>query len=74
MPWGNGTGPGGRGPRTGRGAGRGAGRGRMSGDQPGSGPGGLCICPACGEKASHTVGLPCNTMNCPRCGARMTRG
>ncbi len=73
MPWGDGTGPRGQGPGTGRGLGRPTGRGRMSGDRPGSGPGGVCVCPACGENAAHAAGVPCNTINCPRCGARMTR-
>lgn len=69
MPWSDGTGPLGQGP----GKGRGPGRGRMGGDRPGSGPGGVCVCPACGEKTTHAVGVPCNTLTCPRCGARMTR-
>jgi uncharacterized protein len=73
MPWGDGTGPSGRGPGTGRGLGRGMGRGRMQGDRAGAGPGGMCVCPACGEKAAHEVGVPCNAQPCPRCGTRMTR-
>ncbi len=76
MPWGDGTGPRGKGAGTGRGLGRGAGRGRkkrIGGDRPGSGPGGWCVCPACGEKVAHAVGVPCNTISCPRCGANMTR-
>ena len=69
MPKGDGTGPGGKGPGTGRGMGGGAlGRGM------GAGTGGQCVCPACGEKAPHQRGVPCNTLNCPKCGSPMTRG
>jgi len=73
MPWGDGTGPAGQGPGTGRGLGRGMGRGRMGGDQAGAGPGGMCVCPSCGKKVAHQVGVPCNGMSCPKCGAKMTR-
>ncbi len=73
MPLGDGTGPEGMGPGTGRGACSGRGHGRMGGDKPGSGPGGDCVCPSCGAKATHTRGLPCATRKCPKCGARMTR-
>ncbi len=73
MPWGDGTGPAGLGPGSGRGLGRAMGRGRMRGDRAGAGPGGTCVCPSCGEKLSHQVGIPCNNQTCPRCGTRMTR-
>ena len=56
--------PGGRG-----GSGQGGGRG--GGFRPG--PGGMCLCPACGEKAAHQQGSPCMQMKCPKCGAAMVR-
>ena len=57
----------------GRGLGRGGGRGRMGGTKPGTGPGGYCICPNCGHKVPHQVGVPCYQMSCPKCGTRMVR-
>ncbi len=69
MPFGDGTGPLGQGPRTGRGMGRG--RGGMRNNI--AGPGGHCVCPNCGAKAPHQTGMPCTSMACPNCGARMTR-
>jgi hypothetical protein len=75
MPRGDGTGPAGMGPGTGRGAGgRGAGgggRGRMGG--MGAGADGKCICPSCGTVVDHKIGVPCYEINCPKCGAKMTR-
>jgi len=53
--------------------GRGGGRGRMGGTKPGAGPGGYCICPNCGHKVPHQVGVPCYQMSCPKCGTRMVR-
>ena len=47
------------------------GRGRMSGKA--LGPGGDCICTKCETKAPHPRGIPCYEMNCPKCGAKMTR-
>lgn len=77
MPRGDGTGPLGQGPVAGRGRGGGIGRGagsvRMVGNRIGAGPGGNCICPACGTKVPHAAGVPCASMNCPKCGARMIR-
>lgn len=73
MPSRNGTGPLGRGPGTGRGMGQGRGRGRMGGNRPGAGPGGNCLCPNCGTKVPHQPGIPCYSMNCPKCGTRMVR-
>lgn len=74
MPFGDGTGPGGQGPGTGRGMGRGGGgRGRMGGNRPGAGPAGNCVCSSCGKKVTHQVGVPCYSINCPQCGAKMMR-
>jgi hypothetical protein len=76
MPRGDGTGPPwGSGSGIGRGGGRGGrGAGRMRGTSPGAGPGGGCVCPSCGERAPHRVGMPCYNLNCPKCGAKMVRG
>ena len=71
MPRGDGTGPDGRGPGTGRGQGGRQGRGR--GNRPGAGPGGYCICPGCREKVSHQAGVPCYQVKCPKCGQQMIR-
>ena len=73
MPRGDGTGPYGQGPGTGRGLGRGPGMGRMGGNRPGAGPSGDCICPGCGTRIAHQAGAPCNTLNCPKCGVKMIR-
>jgi len=73
MPRGDGTGPTGQSPDTGRGMGRGQGRGRMGGPFA-AGPGGNCICPNCGHKEPHIVGQPCNQKICQKCGTRMIRG
>ena len=76
MPRGDGTGPMGAGPRTGRGMGgagmgSGQGRGRMGGFSLGAG--GNCVCPGCGKKLPHQQGVPCTQVKCPGCGAAMTR-
>jgi predicted Fe-Mo cluster-binding NifX family protein len=63
-------GGGGGGGGAGRG-GSGQGSGRGVGSRPG--PGGMCLCPACGEKAAHQQGTPCIQMKCPKCGAAMVR-
>jgi hypothetical protein len=70
MPRGDGTGPLGQGPMSGRGQGQG--KGRMGGPFA-AGPGGNCVCPKCGYKQPHTVGQPCNVKVCPKCGIQMTR-
>ncbi|HEC80898.1 MAG TPA: hypothetical protein ENI42_00520 [Thermoplasmatales archaeon] len=59
MPGRDGTGPAG---------GRRGGRGGF-----GLGPGGECICPNCGHKEPHQLGIPCYTRKCPKCGTPMTR-
>ena len=61
MPGRDGTGPVGRG--------RGLGRGNSSM----AGSGGFCVCPSCGEKMAHQRGMPCNAVNCPKCGTKMIR-
>ncbi len=74
MPRGDGTGPKGQGPGTGRGMGRGqADGGRGQGRGFAAVPGGTCICPSCGTKTSHQIGIPCFEQKCPKCGIAMTR-
>jgi ferredoxin len=79
MPRGDGTGPRGQGPGTGRGGGRGRGGGTGRGGGMGrgggfaAGPGGYCVCPSCGERTPHQLGSPCYQLKCPKCGAVMTR-
>ncbi|TFG23641.1 MAG: hypothetical protein EU529_06785 [Promethearchaeota archaeon] len=63
----------GRGGGGGRGR-RGGGGGRGMGGGPyAAGPGGDCVCPNCGNRVSHQVGVPCYNRNCPKCGTKMTR-
>ena len=50
---------------------RNVGRGRGGGFR--AGPDGYCICPKCGERISHVIGVPCLKMTCPKCGTHMTR-
>jgi len=71
MPRGDGAGPFGQGPGTGRGMGCGGGRRRMR--RKGLGLVGYCVCPNCGKRLPHQVGVPCSSINCPACGARMVR-
>ena len=68
MPRGSGMGRG-----IGQRSGSAGGRGKMAGDRAGAGPAGQCACPSCGATAVHQRGTPCNSLNCPKCGARMTR-
>lgn len=64
MPRGDGTGPLGQGPGTGRG---------LRSGPPGRGPGGYCRCAQCGMKVAHKQGIPCASVKCPKCGASMAR-
>ncbi len=75
MPRGDGTGPLGQGPGTGRGRGMGSGQGKGmgGGNRPGAGPEGFCVCPSCGAKVVHQVGIPCSSVSCPKCKAKMVR-
>ena len=76
MPGGDGTGPIGRGPMTGRaggGFGRGGGRRGLGGGFA-RGSGGVCLCPNCGYRESHQLGVSCYTKKCPKCGTTMARG
>jgi predicted DNA-binding protein (UPF0251 family) len=34
---------------------------------------GKCICPKCGYKEAHQIGIPCYQKKCPKCGSQMTR-
>ncbi|MGB9596944.1 MAG: hypothetical protein ACPL7B_11750 [Candidatus Poribacteria bacterium] len=75
MPRGDGTGPRGMGPGTGRGMGRQSGGrlGRMGGNRAGAGPDGNCVCPSCGTMIPHQAGVPCFQHKCPKCGTNMVR-
>ena len=73
MPRGDGTGPGGQGSGTGRGLGQGQGGGRGRGGGFAAGPDGYCVCPNCGERMPHQVGIACYEQKCPKCGTAMTR-
>ncbi len=69
----NGRGRGGMGAGGGQGQGRvGRGRGRMGGPLAG-GAGGTCLCPKCGHREPHELGVPCVQKPCPKCGTAMTR-
>jgi len=69
----NERGRGGMGPGGGQGRGRGRqGRGRMGGPLAG-GAGGSCLCPKCGHREPHKLGLPCVQKPCPKCGTAMIR-
>ncbi|MBD3329623.1 hypothetical protein GF357_03960 [Candidatus Dojkabacteria bacterium] len=73
MPNLDGTGPGGKGPRTGRGRGnsRGSsGQGR-GGKRQGLGGSSECVCPKCGHTVDHKRGVPCSDSKCQKCGTSM---
>ena len=73
MPRGDGTGPAGQGPGTGRGMGAGQGQAMGRGGGFALGPGGNCVCPSCGATAPHQRGTQCYKIKCPNCGAALTR-
>ncbi|MBA7653185.1 hypothetical protein ES703_61028 [subsurface metagenome] len=37
------------------------------------GPGGNLVCPSCGTKVPHQIGVPAYTVSCPGCGTQMMR-
>jgi cation diffusion facilitator family transporter len=37
------------------------------------GPGGYCVCPNCGHRIKHEIGIPCSSSKCPKCNANLTR-
>jgi cation diffusion facilitator family transporter len=39
----------------------------------GEGPGGYCVCPKCGYKVPHERGVPCSTLQCPKCKINLVR-
>jgi len=39
----------------------------------GEGPGGWCVCPKCGYKITHQPGIPCSTLECPKCKTPLER-
>lgn len=69
MPGRDGKGPLSQAPASGRSAGRRGQRGQV-----GTGPAGYCVSPKCGEKSTHTTGVPCTSMKCSKCGTFMIRG
>lgn len=75
MPGGNGMGPVGQGQGwgQGRGPGQGQGKGLGRGNKFGESAGEFCVCPSCGEKTPHQRGIPCNSINCPKCSVAMVR-
>ena len=74
MPFRDGTGPVGGGFGRGRRRrGLGRGRGFRRGPSETAGPGGFCICPGCGEKVAHQPGVPCSSLDCPKCGLGLVR-
>ena len=51
-------------------------RGRFRGEfeaAKGGGPGGYCICPRCDYKIPHERGVPCSTLECPKCKINLVR-
>jgi len=39
----------------------------------GGGPGGYCVCSKCGYKILHERGVPCSTLECPKCKINLVR-
>ncbi|MDI9633541.1 MAG: hypothetical protein QFX32_05735 [Methanolinea sp.] len=50
----------------------GEGRGWRTGE--GGVPPSFCVCPVCGYRVAAHVTVPCHTLACPRCEARMVPG
>ena len=73
MPGGDRTGPAGQGPGTGRGMGRGCGQAAAGQNRSASLSRGYCVCPACGARVSHQLGVPCSSAICKKCGTKMVR-
>jgi len=51
-------------------------RGRFRGEfeeARGGGTGGYCICPKCNYKIPHQRGVPCSTLECPKCKINLIR-
>jgi len=51
-------------------------KGRFRGEveeAKGGGPGGYCACPKCGYKIPHERGVPCSTLECPKCKINLVR-
>ncbi len=51
-------------------------KGRFRGEAEGAkggGPGGYCACPKCGYKIPHERGVPCSTLECPKCKINLVR-
>jgi len=51
-------------------------KGRFRGEAEGAkggGPGGYCACQECGYKIPHERGVPCSTLECPKCKINLVR-
>jgi len=51
-------------------------KGRFEGkieEARGSGPDGYCVCQNCGYKMPHERGVPCSTLQCPKCKINLVR-